>query len=121
MRSLVLSALLAAALSAPAFADSYPVSGRWGVTTSSSEGAIDCAGKRVIGFNGNQRRDSGGVPAYRNLSVTPEGQARYRIVDEFTNAQIRAGRVSYTLVMLDADHMELHLQQGGTLKLQRCK
>jgi len=121
MRSLILSALLVAALSAPALADDYPLSGRWGVTTSSTKGAIDCAGKRVISFNGDQRRDSGGVPTSRNVSVMPAGEARYRIVDEFSNAQISSGRVIYTLVELDADHIELQLQQGGTLKLQRCK
>jgi hypothetical protein len=76
MRSLILSALLVAALSAPAVADDYPVSGRWGVSTSSTKGAIDCTGTRVISFNGNQRKDSGGgVPAYRNVSVTSAGQA----------------------------------------------
>jgi hypothetical protein len=121
MRSLILSAALVVALSAPALAADYPVSGRWGVSTSSTKGAIDCTGKRVISFSGNQRRDSGGIPAYRNLSVTPAEQAHYRVVDEFTNGQISAGRVYYTLVMLDADHIELQMQQGGTLKLQRCK
>jgi hypothetical protein len=61
------------------------------------------------------------VPAYRNVSVTSAGQASYRIVDEFTNGQISSGRVYYTLVTLDADHIELQMQQGGTLKLQRCQ
>lgn len=122
MRKLLLSVLLIGALAAPALADNYPVTGRFGVTASSSKGTIDCAGKRVIDFNGNQRTDTGGgVPSYRNLSVTPAGQGQYRIVDEFSNGQISGGRVLYTLVQQDVDHIEMLLQQGGTLKLQRCQ
>ena len=122
MRKTILSAMLISALAAPALADSYPVSGAWGQSTSSAKGAIVCAGKRVITFNGNQRTDSkGGVPAYRNKSVTPAGASRYRIVDLFTTGQIRNGSASYTLHQIDADHIELNLQPGGLLKLQRCK
>jgi hypothetical protein len=122
MRSLVLSAILTMAVCAPALADSYPVSGRWGESTSSQKGPIDCTGKRVIAFSGNQRTDSnGGVPAYRNRSVTPEGSSRYRIVDIFTTGQISSGHTGYTLQQIDADHIEMQLDQGGTLKLRRCK
>jgi hypothetical protein len=122
MRSLVLSAILTMAVCAPALADSYPVSGRWGESTSSQKGPIDCTGKRVIAFTGNQRTDSqGGVPAYRNRSVTPEGSLRYRIVDIFTTGQISSGHTGYTLQQIDADHIEMQLDQGGTLKLRRCK
>ena len=95
MRKTILSAMLISALAAPALADSYPVSGAWGQSTSSTKGAIVCAGKRVITFNGNQRTDSkGGVPAYRNKSVTPAGASRYRIVALFTTGQIRNGSVN---------------------------
>lgn len=122
MRNLVLSAILTMAVCAPALADSYPVSGRWGESTSSQKGSIDCTGKRVIAFTGNQRTDSnGGVPAYRNRSVTPEGPSRYRIVDIFTTGQISSGHTGYTLQQIDADHIELQLDRGGTLKLRRCK
>jgi hypothetical protein len=122
MRSLIRSTALLVALAAPALADTYPVSGRWGQSASTQKGPIECHGRRVITFSGNQRRDTGGgVPAYRNISVTPDERAHYRVVDEFTNGQISAGRVYYTLVTLDADHIELQMQQGGTLKLQRCK
>lgn len=115
-------ALLATALAAPALAASYPVSGKWGESTSSAKGAIDCTGKRVIAFNGNQRTDSkGGVPAYRNKSITPESSSRWRIIDEFTTGQISNGTVSYSLVQIDADHIALDQQKGGTIKLQRCK
>jgi len=122
MRKTILSALLISALAAPALADSYPVSGAWGQSTSSAKGAIVCAGKRVITFNGNQRTDSkGGVPAYRNKSVTPAGASSYRIVDLFSNGQVRNGSVNYTLRLVDADHIEMAMQSGGTLKLQRCE
>jgi len=118
--ALVFLALIA--LAAPALAASYPVSGKWGESTSSEKGAIDCTGKRVIAFNGNQRTDSkGGVPAYRNKSVTPESATRWRIVDEFTTGQVSNGTVSYSLVQIDVDHIALDQQKGGTIKLQRCK
>jgi hypothetical protein len=85
------------------------------------KGAIDCVGKRVIAFLGDQRTDSnGGVPSYRNQSVTPEGPSSYRIVDEFTTGQISAGHTSYILRQVDADHIEM-VMEGGALKLQRCK
>jgi len=120
MRNVILSALLAATLSAPALAASYPVSGRWGESASNEKGAVDCSGLRVISFNGDQRTDSsGGVPAYRNESVTADGPSRYRIVDVFATGQISA-RTEYTLTVLDADHIVLQMQ-GGTLTLQRCK
>ena len=75
----------------------------------------------MISFNGNQRTDSnGGVPAYRNKSVTQVGSS-YRVTDEFTNGQVNDATTSYTLHQLDADHIEMNLQSGGTLTLQRCK
>jgi hypothetical protein len=109
-------------LAAPALAQSYPVSGQWGQSTSSDKGAIDCAGKRVMTFNGDQRQDSkGGVPAYRNKTVTAEGSSSYRVVDVFTNGQVNNASVSYTLRKVDDDHIEMQQQQGGTIKLQRCQ
>jgi hypothetical protein len=39
----------------------------------------------------------------------------------FTTGQIRNGNTSYTLHQTDADHLVIQMQQGGTLKLQRCK
>ena len=39
MRKTILSALLISALAAPALADSYPVTGAWGPSTSSDKGA----------------------------------------------------------------------------------
>jgi hypothetical protein len=105
----ITAALLFSVLAMPTLAQTYPVQGRWGQSTNSEKGAIDCVGKRVIDFIGNQRTDSnGGVPSYRNRSVTAEGPSSYRIVDEFTTGQISAG------------HIEL-VMEGGALKLQRCK
>ena len=91
----------------PALAGTYPVSGRWGQSASAVKGAIDCSGKRVIAFNGDQRTDSqGGVPAYRNKSVTTIGASRYRIVDVFTNGQINnAQRHLHAAHQADADHI----------------
>jgi len=115
--------LLACGLfAAPAFADAYPVSGKWGVTTSKKKGPIDCAKLRVISFNGDQRTDAGGsVSALRNRSVTPAGANRYRVVDVFTNGMISNANVNYTLHRIDADHLELNLQKGGLLKLRKCQ
>jgi hypothetical protein len=119
LRSILVLAALA--LAAPALAQGYPVSGQWGESNSSQKGPIDCSGRRVIGFNGDQRTDSnGGVPAYRNRSVTKVDNS-YRVTDEFTTGQISNGRTSYTLRQTDADHLEMTQQGGSTLKLQRCK
>lgn len=117
---MVLSVVLLGALAAPVQAQVYPVEGRWGQSASTEKGAIDCTGKRVIEFTGNQRTDTdGGVPAYRNQSVTSEGPSNYRIVDEFTTGQISAGHTSYTLRKVDAGHIEMNMD-GSAVKLQRC-
>jgi hypothetical protein len=116
------TALTFCVFAAPALAQSYPVSGPWGQSTSTSKGAIDCTGKRIISFNGNQRTDSkGGVPGYRIKSMTEAGPSSYRIIDEFSTGQISYGYQYYTLRQIDDDHIVLQMQPGGTLKLQRCK
>jgi hypothetical protein len=121
MHKLILSATLLV-FAAPALAGTYPVAGKWGAGATAAKGAIDCAKLRVIAFNGNQRTDSkGGVPAYRNRTVTTLDSAHFRIVDEFTTGQISDAHVNYTLRKVDDDHIELDMQRGGTLKLQRCK
>ena len=122
MRKTIPLAMLLIVLAVPAFAQSYPVDGRWGQSSESAKGAIDCSNKRVITFNGNQRQDSnGGVPAYRNKTVTAEGSSSYRVVDVFTNGQVNNASVSYTLRKVDDDHIVMQQQQGGTIKLQRCQ
>jgi hypothetical protein len=121
MRKAILSAMLLGALVLPALADSYPVSGRWGESAASAKGAIDCSDRRVIDFSGDQRTDSnGGVPAYRNKSVTQVGSTAYRVVDVFTNGQVNNAQVAYTLNLTDADHIVMS-GQTGSLKLQRCQ
>ena len=122
MRTTILTALLVTVLATPALAQSYPVSGKWGESTSSEKGPIDCTdNRRVIDFSGNQRTDSnGGVPEYRNKSVQSVGQSDYRIVDEFSNAQVSAGQSEYTLRKVDSDRIVMN-QSGTALNLQRCK
>ena len=122
MRMTIVTALLVTALAAPALAQSYPVSGKWGESTSSDKGPIDCTGnRRVIDFSGNQRTDSnGGVPEYRNKSVQSVGQSDYRIVDEFNNGQVSNGQSEYTLRKIDSNHIVMN-QSGTALNLQRCK
>jgi hypothetical protein len=116
---LSLALAFAVTLSTVALADSYPVQGRWGAGQPSKQ-PVDCSSLRVIAFNGNQRTDSrGGVPAYRNVSVTPAAGGS-RVVDEFNTGQIRA-RATFTLRQVDPNNIEMNLQPGGLLKLQRCK
>ncbi len=120
-RAILIAACLVA-LIVPTFAATYPVAGRWGESTSSDKGAIDCDNKRVIAFNGETRTDSkGGVPAYRNKTIEPNGSSRWRVVDMFTTGQISNGLMSYTLSQPDPDHLVLAMEKGGTLRLQRCK
>jgi hypothetical protein len=122
MKALLTTSLAFVALAAPALGQGYPVSGQWGQSTSSDKGAIDCTNRRVFDFKNDQRTDSkGGVPAYRNKSVTATAPSRYRVVDTFTTGQIRNGSLSYTLQQIDADHIELNMQPGGVVKLQKCK
>ena len=120
--TVAIGAALAVAAVMPALADTYPVSGRWGITDGSQKGRIDCAGKRVITFSGDQRFDTGGgVPGYHNESVQTEGTGRWRIVDLFTTGQIRAGRTTLMLTKIDDYRITLDLQGDSTLALQRCK
>jgi hypothetical protein len=116
---LSLALALTVTLSTAALSDSYPVQGRWGVGQPGKQ-PVDCSNLRVIAFNGDQRTDSrGGVPAYRNVSVTPSSGGAV-VVDEFNTGQIRA-RVNFTLRQVDPNNVEMDQQRGGLLKLQRCK
>jgi hypothetical protein len=109
-------------LATPALADNYPVSGRFGVVSSFTDKPLDCTGKRVIAFDGNQRTDSrGGVPAYRNRTVTAAGTATWRVVDIVTTGQIANANAVFTLHAVDGDRLEMNQQPGGALKLQKCK
>ena len=91
MRTVAVCTFALVALATPALADFYPVQGRWGVGQPSKQ-PVDCSNLRVIAFNGDQRTDSrGGVPAYRNVSVTPSSGGS-RVVDEFNTGQDSGAR-----------------------------
>jgi hypothetical protein len=122
MRITILSAVLLSVLAAPVQAQVYPVQGKWGQSSSTEKGTIDCTdNRRVIEFIGNQRTDSsGGVPFFRNQSVRSEGPSSYRVVDEFSTGQVSSGHTTYALRRIDADHIEINMQDGSSLKLQRC-
>lgn len=120
--SFTLAALACMALTASAFAGTYPIDGKWGQSASTEKKPIDCGNLRVIAFNGGQRTDSrGGVPAYRNRTVESTGGGQYRVVDEFTTGQIGNAKMNYTLRVVDANTVEMNLEKGGTLRLRKCK
>jgi hypothetical protein len=121
MKKTISALLMIISLTAPALAATYPVDGRWGQGASPEPGPIDCARLRVIAFNGDQRTDSkGGVPAYRLKAISPQGEGKYRVVDEFTTGQIANAHVTYTLSAIDPDRIEMATQQG-VVKLRRCR
>lgn len=118
----VLPVIALIALSAPALADTYPVSGRFGVVPSFTDKPPDCAGKRTIAFNGDTRTDSnGGVPAYRNKSVQNAGAQTWRVIDIFTTGQISNAQAVYTLRAVKDGQLEMAMQPGGMIRLQKCK
>ena len=120
MKKFIAVFLAASFLATPAYALSYPVSGRWGQSTETKPGPIDCAGKRVIRFDDVQRFDSGGgVPAYRMIDLMQSGNSDFQITEAFNTAQIKA-RIEYRLRLIDSDSIELIMSPGGTLKLKRC-
>jgi hypothetical protein len=83
---------------------------------------VVCADKRVIDFFGAERTDSrGGVPGYHNNRVRQAGEGRYRVADWFSNGQVRNGQVFYYLRVLDAGRLQIILNRGGALRLQRCQ
>jgi hypothetical protein len=98
----------------------YPVAGRWTYENVSASGPAPSCGARYMEFRGGERFDTGGgVPAYRNVSVAGAAPS-YRVVDEFFTVQIRA-RMSYTLRMIDEDHIEIVNERGGRIRLRRCR
>lgn len=107
-------------LCGPAFAAGYPVTGRWTYDTATAAGPAKTCGERYMEFRGAQRFDTeGGISKYRNVSVSGS-QPDWRVVDEFFNVQIR-GRVTYTLHLIDSDHVELRLIDAGKrIMLRRC-
>src|SRR5262245_29541745 len=107
--------ILACCLAGPAFALSYPASGRYGESTDPKPERIDCNGKRVVRFERERRFDSGGgVPDYRMIHMHTAGTMAYRITEEFLTGQIRA-QLKYTLRQIDSYRIELIMSPGGTL------
>ena len=105
-------------LAAPALAADYPISGKWTYDDPSAEKAAASCGDKYMEFRGAQRVDTGGgVAQYRNVSVAGARPA-WRVVDEFFTVQIR-GRVTYTLRLVDANHVELQVG-GKNVALRRC-
>jgi hypothetical protein len=120
MTKFIAALLAAACFATPAFAFSYPVSGRYGLSSESQPGPIDCSGKRVIRFDVDRRFDSGGgVPDFRVIDLVSEGNTAFRVTEEFHTGQIRAQQ-RYLLRLVDSDRIELLFDPGGTLKLKRC-
>jgi hypothetical protein len=120
-QTLFVIALIACAAK-PALADTYPVSGRFGVVTTFTDKPPDCTGKRTIAFNGDTRTDSkGGVPAYRNRSVQANGAASWKVIDIFTTGQISNAQAVYTLRQVKDGQLEMNMQPGGMIRLQKCK
>jgi hypothetical protein len=117
----ILGLPLLIALATPALADAtYPVSGTWGQSTSTKEGPIDCSNARTIEFKGERRFDSGGsIRDFRAVSVIPRDKS-FSVSEEFRTGQVN-GRNTITLRQTDADHLDLAMQHGGTLKLRRCQ
>jgi hypothetical protein len=115
---LVVTTLAAAPYAA--WAQSYPVSGRWTYENPQDEGPAKDCGRRYMTFQGNQRFDTGGgVPGYRNVSVENTGDGTYRIVDAFSTGQIDA-RSDYSLRLIDDDHIVIRVA-GETIRLRRCQ
>jgi hypothetical protein len=108
-------------LAAPAFAANYPIAGKWTYDNQAADKSAATCGARYMEFRGAQRFDTeGGVPQFRNFSVSGSAPT-WRIVDEFFTVEIR-GRVTYTLHLIDTDHVELRLGDGGKrILLRRCK
>ena len=103
-----------------AVAQSYPVTGKWSYEDTGGDGPARECGKRYMDFRGERRFDTGGgVPDYRNRSVTRDGDD-YRLEDEFNTGQINA-RLNYNIRRVDNDRIELKLPANKTIKLRRCE
>ena len=124
-RKLAIGCITAAIVSLPiiagfAVAQSYPVTGKWTYEDTGGEGPARDCGKRYMDFQGERRFDTGGgVPDYRNRSVSGDGD-EYRLSDEFNTGQIRA-RSDYNIRRVDNDRIELKLPYNKTVKLRRCQ
>jgi hypothetical protein len=120
MKTFISMLLTAMCLATPALAFTYPVSGRWGQSSETKPGPIDCAGKHVIRFDSDRRFDNrGGVPDFRVIDLIQNGANNFRVTEEFLTGQVRA-QIIIRLRLIDSDRIELVMSPGGTLKLKRC-
>jgi hypothetical protein len=133
MRAHTTTALLAIAttfmFAGSVAAGDYPVSGKWTYDNASDQGpATDCSGSRSMTFGNGTRQDMvGSVPQLTNKSTTPTGDGHYNVVDTFYNGQ-SWGTVSYSMNVLDPDHVQINYDKGGTpfgkgasYTLRRCQ
>ena len=118
--SLLAAVAIGPGIAEPAAAESYPVSGKWTYENAAEKGpSPECSG-RTMEFSGERRFDTGGgVPDYRNLTISMENPARWRVVDEFFTGQVR-GRIEYTLAQTDPEHLQILLGDREIL-LRRCQ
>jgi hypothetical protein len=120
VRPLIAALIAGAALIAPAFADGYPVSGRWTFNDASGEGPTPACTGRIMTFSGNMRYDTGGgIHEYKNKTAGQVGDRLYQIVDTFYNGQTW-GFANYQLRLPDSDHIEINSAKDGSAKLRRC-
>lgn len=122
MKTAVSTILATLLLASAAQAASYPVQGRWGESTSSDKDPVDCTRLRTVDFRGERRFDSGGsVRDFRAISVQPEGQSSFRVVEEFRTGQIN-GRNRVTIrVATNPDRVEIDPAKGASVHLRKCK
>lgn len=124
-RKFAIGCITAAIVSLPiiagfAVAQSYPVTGKWTYDDTGGDGPAKECGKRYMDFRGERRFDTGGgVPDYRNHSVTRDGD-EYTLQDEFNTGQVNA-RLNYNIRRVDNDRIELKLPANKTIKLRRCE
>ena len=117
---IALATFLPLAAATPALAG-YPVGGSWTYENASEKGPAKTCGRRHMQFDGSLRHDTGsGAPEYKNVSARVSGQDTWTVVDEFFTGTIR-GRVTYTLHIVDPDHIKLNFEKGGSSPLlRRC-
>jgi len=101
--------------------DDYPVTGTWTYSNPSDQGpAQNCSGQTMTFGNGMRHDTVGSVPELKNKTATQTGAGQYQMVDDFFNGQTR-GSVSYTMRVVDPDHVEINYSKGGSYTLRRCQ
>jgi uncharacterized protein (DUF2147 family) len=120
-RTVVAIFVATAALIGPAHADGYPISGTWTYDQPSGQGPASGCGSRTMTFGNGTRQDSvGSVPQLKNKSTTQTGDGQFNVVDTFYNGQTW-GSVSYSMHVVDPDHVEINYGKGSSYELRRCQ